>query len=230
MEEIKYPIYRSSEECIIPIDNTGVVTMFYTDYTRSQKEHTITGVHLSTDDETFNIKESLMWPHYMFKNHVGYFINKLLLINRLPNLPKGIDKVSCWGNTIIEYKKIDSDCLSRLMNEFQKIENDRVKRGLRFGYVLINTPSLLSNDNFINLELKCNGHYVNGSYVHDYEAAVEYVAYLNDKFYPLRFKYVDCDSSNDHLYTFTTDFYLSYLIENIDQIIEKVATEGIREK
>jgi hypothetical protein len=47
-----------------------------------------------------------------------------------------------------------------------------------------------------------SGHYVAGSYVHDYTAASEYLEVLHNKFPDLTFKWLGYNSSNNHAYTF----------------------------
>lgn len=207
--------------------NSGSLNIFYVDWDQQPRPKK-TGVMLTYKTKTYNIEDTLFWAHYEFKNEVGYVVTELAKLNMLTNIKLTENLISCYNKqNIIEYRKIKNDSLSKLITEFEAIDDCRINRGLRFNYILTECDSLLNDDPIIELHLGCNGHYVNGSYVHDWEAAIDYVAFLNDKFNPLIFNFINCHASNSHLYTFVTKFRLSTLTENIEKIINKKATKGL---
>jgi len=162
----------------------------------------------------------------MFKNQVGEVVTELALAKKIPNITGKLKDISCWGTTTIEYISAPSDSLSKLVRVFGTIDDDNVSRGLRFSHIHMTCKSLLV-DSYFELYLNCNGHYVAGSYVHDYTAAEDYVVYLNDKYAPFHFEWLKCESSNSHLYSFKTIIDMSKLDKHIDTIVDRVATKGL---
>ena len=220
-------LFRSHD---IPVNDTGSLEISYVDWRGKEDNDPTVGTTEISDGESFNFP-TCMWPHYMYQNQIGHMITELVRANRLPNVPGRYKDISCYGKpTIIEYKKASSDSLSRLVKLFDTIDDDRVERGLRFKQIHMECDSLLTKQPNFELRLKCRGHYVAGSYTHDYEAAREYTTYLNDRFAPLHFKYHNYDSSNDHLYTFKVSINLTILDKFIDEMETKVATEGLYEE
>ena len=222
----KINVNISRERHNIPLNDTGSLEMSYKSW---RKNDPTVGTTVISGGEKI-VFPTCMWPHYMYKNQVARIVTELVRANRLPNVTGRYKDISCYGRpTIIEYKQVPSDSLSRLIKMFDTIDDDRVQRGLRFKHIHMSCDSLLSKQPTFELRLNCRGHYVAGSYVHDYEAAREYTAYLNDRFAPLHFKYHNYNSSNDHQYTFIVSINLTILDKFIDKMETKVATEGLYE-
>ena len=121
---------------------------------------------------------------------------------------------------ICELEFIKSDKMVDLIKKFRSLEEivtenafTRLRyRGLTSKFVATaKRPSFKASKIYVvsrllEIEVGFAGHYVAGSYRHDYEAAKDYLKVLNENLAPLKFEWLDYNSSNDHLYTFKTHF------------------------
>lgn len=142
----------------------------------------------------------LMWPHYEFKNQIGYLTRKLMLAGKGVNWAEGNGQ---YSNNTIEFKPCQK--MIQLAKDLQSMED---VKGTIGGMRLMGIISKAKN-NFLGgkttvyeMTAAFSGHYVSGSYIHDWQAANTYMPALAKKFPDLNFEWLGYDSSNSHAYYF----------------------------
>lgn len=193
------PIRVNGECNHLNLGSKGELIVYYKEYDneRTEKESYLNpqvhGVLVECDGKTYSFG-SVMWVHYEYKNAIGDLCLQLIELGYLPII-ETLDPSGYGSKTKITYSKNDN--VAKLVKKLQEKDKKQngVNRTFDFNWILINKER-----NHYNIEISFHGHYVSGSYVHDYEANYEYEPYLNKK---LKTK-VDWKgyNSSDHSYKY----------------------------
>jgi len=139
----------------------------------------------------------LMWPHYEFQNQIGYLTNKLMSMGKAVHLE---GRGSQYTNSEVSYKPCAK--MTELLKGLESMENTK-GFPMRFMHVISRSKTNFGSAKpTFEMVVTYSGHYVSGSYIHDYTAAADYTKRLKKKFPKLEFEWLGYDSSNDHAYAF----------------------------
>lgn len=129
------------------------------------------------------------------ENKIRVFISMLgrhgLIINRVQK-----------SDGIIHLEFVRTEKIREIIEKFKALDKVPTKNhfaNLRYKGI----TSKLVGRNTYEIEVGFRGHYVAGSYRHDYTAAADYQEVLKQET-GLHFNWLGYDSSNDHQYTFKT--------------------------
>lgn len=196
IEPVGELIRVNGEENYLNLGDSGELVIYYKEYdeSRSEKENYLNpqvyGILVECNGETHSF-DSVEWSHYEYQNAIGELCLELINLGYIP-LISSLDP-SSYNKETIKYKK-NSD-FKKIINKLEESEKEGVNRMFRFNWILIQEV----NGSYKTRISFC-GHYVNGSYVHDYQANYEYEPYLNKILGP-KVKWLGYDSS-DHSYKY----------------------------
>ena len=145
----------------------------------------------------------LMWPHYEFENQIAFLTKNLMRSGKAVNW-KGRGQ---YSDNTIEFTPCPA--MIKLVEDLESME--KVKGtigGMRLMGITskLNGSVLKKEKNTYDMFVTFYGHYVNGSYIHDYEAAKTYLEALKKKIPAITFEWKGYDSSNSHAYFFKFKF------------------------
>jgi hypothetical protein len=191
------PIRINRELNYLDLGQEGKLIVSYKSYDndRTEKENYLNpqvyGILVECEGKIHSFG-SVMWSHYEFRNAIGDLCLELINLGYLPII-SNLDPSCYGGKTTIKYTKN-----SKVAKFIKKFEGEKigVKRAFNFNWILIKEKG-----GFYDVLLSFRGHYVSGSYVHDYEANYEYEPYLNKKI-GTKVKWLGYDSS-DHSYKYS---------------------------
>jgi hypothetical protein len=139
----------------------------------------------------------LMWPHMEFANNVNRLCTKLMEMGKAVHISE--EDYYC-GPVDVEFKP--NKKMKELIADLKTLKC----KGFPFEFAELSSRAkhnfMLNRKSTYEMVAFFYGHYVAGSYVHDYTAAAEYMKVLQKKFPALGFKYIGYNSSNRHRYGF----------------------------
>lgn len=128
-----------------------------------------------------------LWWHYEFGNEVGNLCTKLMQLGNAVHIAG--DTVSYWP----------CPAMSKLVEKLASMDTESGRFPMQFRHVTSRT--VLGRKRF-EMVVAYSGHYVAGSYIHDYTAAADYTSRLNKKLPRRSFQWLGYDDLNGHKYTF----------------------------